>query len=99
DLLIWCAVLNPECPPRQAHRKDRERCKEAATHNEVLRRVQLEEQGLAWVQGTKLPPPSRLPEVHLGKPGLLAEEVEPLVVGDRDKRLHGHRPRWEQDFA
>ena len=88
DLASGSTVLNPERVPGERHRKDREGRKEATPSYEVLRRVQLEQQRLAWVEGAEPPSPTGLPEVYFGQPRLAAEEVEPVVVSDGDEGFH-----------
>src|SRR6266545_3409878 len=82
------AIGKPECLPRDRHGKNGKSGEESTTDDEVLGRVQFEEQRLTGGQGAKLPTATWLPEVDFSQPGLSAKELEPLLVGDRNKCLH-----------
>src|SRR5688572_32325603 len=84
------AVLGTECLPGSLGVNQGCVRKEAPSHDEVVGRVQFEEQRLADGQQLKKTPSTRLPEVDLiqVRPG--AEEVVPVVVGNRHVCSHTH---------
>lgn len=57
-------------------------------YDEVLGRVELEEEELARRERAETAPAAGLPEVHLVEERSVAQEAEPVVVGDADPEAH-----------
>jgi hypothetical protein len=55
---------------------------ESPSHNVILWAVQLEQERLARLEHTKLPPPARLLEIHFVRSSNPREVGEPIVVRD-----------------
>ncbi len=62
--------------------------KETAAYDEVVRAVELEEQRLRHFETPEPATRARLPKIHFVRWVQFEEELEPLLIGDRDERLH-----------
>ena len=60
-----------------------------SAHDDVVRIVELEQEGFAGLQGPKEPVAAGLPEVHLVQVGTIPEEAVPVPVRDGDITPHG----------
>jgi len=62
--------------------------KESATHDDVVRIVELEEEGLAGTKRSEPTIATGLPEIHLVQVWTVPQEAVPVAVRDGDIRSH-----------
>ena len=63
--------------------------KESATHDDVVRIVELEEKGLAGTKRSEATIATGLPEIHLVQVWTVPQKAVPIAVCDGDIRSHG----------
>jgi len=76
------AVLGAERVPHDADRHSLVTSEKAASNDSIVRAVQLEQEGLARLEGDKRSSGARLPEVDLINTIELAQRFEPVLVSD-----------------
>lgn len=83
-----CAIPFHESFPGETYGQERRVGEEAATSDEIVGCVKLEEERLAERQGREGTVPTWLPKVNLVEIPLGLEESEPVSVSDRNKGFH-----------